>query len=306
MKPFVWALGLIVASVTVPVMISAARADDCGGAVPCSCGGRVVESRTLSPADPVTLGACPAGGLEIETDGVVLNLGGRTIRGLGIRAGILVAANNVTVTSGIVQGFAFGILGTGTVLGPATGNVLSNLQVIANSLGIQIGGWHRLTLQKTVVRFSTIGDGIGISGDDIVVQSSRAEDNAGSGLGIFGRNNSVLHNVVLRNGSGGVSIGGDAASVTVNQSRYNGREGFRVGGTNHSVTRNQAIDNDADGFTVTATESHFDRNVSNYNNGFGILDSTSGNGTEGTANTYTNNLCNGTALGDSSPAGLCF
>ena len=56
---------------------------------------------------------------------------------------------------------------------------------------------------------------------------------------------------------------------------------------------------------MSATASHFDRNRSDYNGGVGILDTTTGGGTGGTANTYTNNRCTGNDLGPSSPAGLC-
>ena len=76
MRPFVWALGLIVASATVPVMISAARAADCGGGIPCACGDHVAANHTLvSGVDPVTVTRCPGDGLTVGS-GVTLDLGG--------------------------------------------------------------------------------------------------------------------------------------------------------------------------------------------------------------------------------------
>src|SRR5262249_39727642 len=100
----------------------------CGGGVPCACGDRVVQSRTLRGADPATRTACPADGLVVAA-GVTLDLGGSTLRGQGAGAGVRieVGAANVTVRSGRITGFATGVRGEGT-----TGARLANLQVLDN------------------------------------------------------------------------------------------------------------------------------------------------------------------------------
>ena len=57
---------------------------------------------------------------------------------------------------------------------------------------------------------------------------------------------------------------------------------------------------------VGTTGSRFDRNRGENNRGFGITDDSTGDGTAGTGNTYTLNLCSwANTAGLSSPPGLC-
>src|SRR5215475_8923829 len=120
----------------------------CGGAVPCACGDRVVRDHTLRGVDPVTRARCSVNGLLVA-DGVTLDFGGATLRGLGVGAGILIdpGARHVTVRGGRLMGFATGVLGEET-----TGGQLENLQIVDNTGdGIRLGGADH-TVTKVVIQ----------------------------------------------------------------------------------------------------------------------------------------------------------
>lgn len=302
-----------------------ATAADCGdtsgggGAdVPCSCGDRVTTDTILNNTDPVTTIACPDDGL-IVTNGVTLNLGGSVIRGdsVGVSdVGLLVeaGANDVVITTGTVTGFATGIATDSST----DASLLTGLQVRQNGVGIEISASNTI-VEKSVVRHNdgdciVVNDDVLVAQDKNTVRLNRCEDNGGRGLVIRGNMNTVARNVLLRNGSDGADIDGTGDTVDRNQSKYNGGEGFKIDGSAHTVTLNISLGNGADGYTVLATGSTFQRNTANYNgraengqpaDGYGILDTTAGTGTGGTANTYAKNGCTGNGLGNSSPAGLC-
>jgi hypothetical protein len=283
----------------------------CGGAILCDCGDQLTASRTLvAGVDPITTKTC-------ETDGLIffaaadltLDLGGNTIRGscpgendIGIEVN---RSTNITVRNGKIVGFDIGVEGNA-----ATGTRVSDVQVLESCMtGVSFGLFGDNRLEKCIVRNTKGvpfgGDGIVLGGDNDAVHLCRAEGNAGHGIQSHGIGNAVTRNIVRDSGRDGVVIGGSAAKVTQNQSSYGDAEGFRVEGAGHVVSRNIAVGNTEDGFTVSATGSTFDRNRSNANGGFGILDTTTGGGTGGTANTYRNNVCTGNGLGDSSPPELC-
>jgi parallel beta-helix repeat protein len=177
-------------------------------------------------------------------------------------------------------------------------------------------GVRGLVIQSNVARRNA-GRGIVVDGSGNTVSLNRVEDND-QGLVVFAGEfgpTAVTRNVALRNRGNGVEIWNTGMLVDRNQSKYNLGKGFGITGTGHTVTLNIAVSNGEDGFTVAATDSTFGRNTANFNgrasrseeaDGYGILDTTAGSGTGGTANAYSANRCAGNGLGDSSPAGLCF
>jgi len=76
--------------------------------------------------------------------------------------------------------------------------------------------------------------------------------------------------------------------------------------------RNKASANVFEGFRVLEESSPgsaggniFTQNMSRFNGGLGYRDASLGEGTAGTANTYTRNQCHGNASGGSDPTALC-
>lgn len=197
-------------------------------------------------------------------------------------------------------------------------SVLSDLDIRVNGAGIDVTASNTI-IKSSIVRFNDF-DGIVVKdrplfdNDKNTVQLNRSENNGGRGLVVGGSRNTVARNVVLRNGQDGVEISGSLATVDRTQSKYSGGDGFQFSGSGHVSTLNIALTNEQHGYRVSATGSRFERNTASYNgrkdgslpaDGFGILDTSVGTGTSGTANTYSKNNCTGNGLGNSSPAGLC-
>jgi hypothetical protein len=218
---------------------------------------------------------------------------------------------------------------------------ISGMRLINNAAGMFLGGYDNLvthtliegteflamlvqgngnTLQRMTIRDTagvvalTLPRNPGDIGNLVLnnrVEDSRGELFPGEGILVSGANNVVARNVVIRSAGDGIVVTSDnseAINNTVNNNliSFSGGHGLRVEGAGHTVFRNVARNNADDGLFVEATESRFDRNQSFGNGGFGIEDTTAGDGTGGTANTYTLNLCSSAnALGPSSPAGLC-
>jgi hypothetical protein len=318
----------------------------CGGSVPCACGDHVVRDRTLRGVDPVTRTVCPAdglvvaGGVTLGLGGATLRGQGA---GAGVR--IEAGATHVTVQSGKVTGFATGVRGEHTtgvhlanlsifdsgqdgvnltgdghtveitviqgnggigvaVVGHASR--LSRLQVKGNArAGVRlVGSGH--TLEQSLSEGN--GEhGAEVSGDDNQVALLQAEGNGGDGVHLKGTGNTAARNTATRNGGDGLEIAGAGATLDRNRATSNGEAGLEIHGTGHTVTQNIVGQNAGTGLEMLGTTgSRFERNRGENNGGFGVRDDSTGTGTSGTANTYTQNICGrGNAAGVSSPARLC-
>jgi hypothetical protein len=249
--------------------------------------------------------------------------GGHTLRGLRVvenskRGIFLDLAGNVVEDCVVSRNGGPGIeLSTGT--DPPGRGLVQRCRVEDNQGHGIIGGFRGVVIQSNVVRRNA-GRGIDAGDSASTVTLNRVEDND-EGIVVSASTpehgpTSVTRNVVLRNRGAGVTIKhGRGVLLDRNQSKYNAGQGFDIAGSEHTVTLNIAVGNGEDGFTVSAVGSTFRRNTANFNgradrgqpaDGYGILDTTVGDGTGGTANTYTANRCTGNGLGDSSPPGLCF
>src|SRR3954447_25231722 len=121
---------LIAAAVAICIAIGVPAAQAAGPA----CGSVVMKSTTLR-AD---LANCPADGLVIGADNITLDLGGRTIDGIGTTeesAGVRLAGRHgVTVQGGTVREFDYGVK-----LDAADGNTVRRISATRNfERGIQL------------------------------------------------------------------------------------------------------------------------------------------------------------------------
>ena len=299
---------------------SPALAADCGGSVPCECGDRVVADKILGAGDPITSTVCVGNGLEVVT-GVVLDLGFSTLRGVGDssdpfnpRVGILVQdASDVTIKRGKIVGFDFGVFGFSPIGGAGvTTSRVSGLQVLDSLMdGIHLEGGGNVIEANVVRRTKEGATAILVSqtpgGDANIVRLNRVEDNSGLGILVLGDGSLVSRNIALRNTGRGFEFDGTNVRVDRNRAEFNGDLGFGIFGTGVIASQNIATGNGRglgegkDGIGVACVECRFDRNRSFYNVGFGINEA----GGAPDTNVYTNNLCGGNGLGDSSPSGLC-
>ena len=284
-----------------PVPPSPQLSRPCGGAVPCACGDRVVRDHTLRGVDPVTRARCSVNGLLVA-DGVRLDLGGATLRGLGAGAGILIdpGARHVTVRGGKLMGFATGVLGVET-----TGGHLENLQILDNTGdGIRLGGADH-TVTKVVIQRNA-GGGLMVTGDATEVSNVQVTSNGGDGVRLRGSGATLEASVIARNEGAGVDVTGSGNRVSLLQLDSNGGDGLRLAGTGNLASRNIAQRNGGHGLEIQGASATLDRNRAPNNGGFGITDDSTGGGTSGTANTYVSNTCGrGNDAGISSPPGLC-
>jgi hypothetical protein len=283
------------------LLASSAAGGECGGGTPCSCGDTVTASRTLD-ADPVVQGVCSGDGLIIGASDVALTIrGGNTIRGSGHGTGILLGAgaSRVSVDSGAITGFAAGVRTTGNAGGRFTalslhGNVDVGLDVT--------GDGH--TVDRVLAERN--GLGIAVEGDRNVVTGSRARSNE-VGISVIGTLNTVSRSVVERSLGAGMVVDGTGGLIERNKITSCGGDGLTVSGDGHTVSRNLMKLITGDGLAIpSGSGMSISRNRTDRTGGLGINDETTGGGTAGTANTYAKNVCEGAALGDSVPAGLCL
>jgi parallel beta-helix repeat protein len=286
-----------------------ARAGDCGGAALCFCGDTVVANRTLQcGVDPVTTTVCPATGLNVVS-GVSLDLGGCTLRGSDVEAGVHLAPGSaMSVTNGRVTHFDTGVQG-----GDLLGITVSQLQVLANrSDGIALDSVRNSTIEQNVA-VDNGGAGVLIVGGNTLVRLNRAESNGEFGFSISGsrlsfHGNTVTRNIARRNDAGGFTIRDfqrrdpeDAIpTTTLNRAEFNGGDGFVFEGDGLVVSRNVSDRNqgEGDGFEVHSSASVFSNNRLTNNPGFGIRNQAGGV-------QYLDNVCTGNDLGPSFVPGFC-
>ena len=275
---------------------------DCGAGVgACSCGDTVVTNTTLGATDPVTSTICPVNGL-IVADGVALNLQA-TIRGSNDGVGILVeeGAQDVTVSRGRIFGFQRGLSAPSS-----TGGRFFNLEIANNGDGggIEFSGNDNAIERNTI--HNNTSEGITcFTGTGNRIVSNRVEQNDGNGImALACTDTTIERNVANGNTKFGLDVAGSSNNVVGNKMTGNLEGGLRIEGSSQSVSRNVGRRNGVpfagDGLFVDAADSAFDRNRLDQNDGFGIRD----NSTGGT-NTFTQNVCNANALGDSSPQSRC-
>jgi hypothetical protein len=294
------ALGLIVmVALNLPFPMRGLAAE-CGGNTPCACGDNVIASRTLvRGVDPVIGTPCLGDGLTITAEGVVLDLGWTTIQGslapgsIGIAVDALPSSFTALIRNGTVSGFGVGLSG-------GEGVRVERMKAFGNAgAGIALITIFGATSVRTSVARGNGGVGIEVWCGAIL--DSYAEENGADGIVLQtpacgGR----IHRVVSReNGGAGVVFEGDGGRIDRSLAIRNEGPGYVIRGEDLSVTRAQAVDNGGDGFATRASYSFFSRLRSKGNAGFGIT------ATSIEWNGYGRNYCQGDALGDSKPKGLC-
>jgi hypothetical protein len=234
---------LLIAILGLLVMIAsgagaAVIAPPCGGATPCDCGNRVIASRTLTPADPVTTTVCTGNGLFVA-GGVTLDLGGRTITGDGMGADVGITieggAANAIIQNGRVTGFGTGVATFST----ATSSTLATLRIYGNGTGIRINAHH--TDIKNSWVFDNTGVGYDLDGSHLEVTQNRSTYNGDDGFHIEGSGHTVTLNYAASNAGNGYTVSATGSHFDRNRSAYNDGWGIEeippAGGNTYSANR---------------------------------------------------------------------
>ena len=188
--------------------------------------GMTVTTSILLTADLLD---CLGDGLVVGASGITIDLGGRTVSGTGLGAGVRNPGfDAVAVTNGILTDFDFGILlqaGTGGnvvssvsasvnqdagvgVLGGDPGNVVRTSQLSENAVGLVLAeGTTGATIADNVLTGSA-GDGVrlwGVSGN-AVTGNTIAESSQG-GIGLEQAvGNTIEDNAISTSGGGGIVV----------------------------------------------------------------------------------------------------
>ena len=174
-------VGSLVVLFTVVLVDLATAGCSLGPAAPrCSCGDTVDSDTGLGSGDPVVSSGpsdtCPGTGLVLNA-GLLLNLGGLTIRGSGVGSGVLISGTGTGTrilaggTNASIIGFGEGVSGdlNGTTSTPGR---ITNIIVSGNSgKGINVAG--NLNVLSGLHVFSNGSNGIEISGDRNSIESNR-------------------------------------------------------------------------------------------------------------------------------------
>lgn len=136
---------------------------------------------------------CPQDGLTVARDGVVLDLGGKTLRGPGPGAwtwpqpqlssvGIRAIAKNVVIKNGRLENF-----GTAVFLGRTQGARIDGVQADQSFYGIYLREAHRTVVARSAVRENVYGLHIAQSHDTLIEENtiSRSYYRSPGGYGIF-------------------------------------------------------------------------------------------------------------------------
>jgi len=218
----------------------------CGGK-PCSCGDTVDTDTKLNPAvDPICstdpAHTCPRVGLVVNS-GIVLNLGGCTLRGdVGSLDGVQ-AGSGAQIRNGRITTFGrFGVFLVGT------GGTVSNLRVSdGGSHGIAVAGSSNRVETSIVRRQGEPGNlvaGVSVEGSNNVVSRVQALENADRGVNVHeGSGNTVEKTIASRNGVVGIALFGDDNTARSNNVQDNRMAGIVTSGNNVVIENNAALRN---------------------------------------------------------------
>jgi len=216
---------------------AASCGDDVGGLrIACACGDDVVSDTVLAASDPVVSESCSGDGLVVfvpkESDGITLNLGGRSIVGRGTGVGIRV-----------VRGGRVG----STILGG--GEDGRRAEVAHFRTGITAHGRNDLVALVGVDVHDNRSDGLRLHTSGVRIEDVRSDGNGRDGLSLFGHANEVTGVVAERNSSEGVQVRGAGSTVNAATSDNRGH-GLVVSGRGNRVEAVQSNGNGGAGLVT--------------------------------------------------------
>ncbi len=220
---------------------------------------------------------CPGKGLDVETDGITLDLGGHRLDGSGVGIGIdLTNRKGVVVRNGVVSDFQ-----TGVESSSGAGNTITRIVAMNNPTGIYVAFDSKTTVSRNVVTDDLFGIDVTGGGHNRVL----ANDVVGSGTGIHLTNtqsNSIQRNRVRAGSGHGIELedGANQNVLQSNSSTGNIKSGFHLKGpaSGNQLISNRTTGNGDDGITleIGANNNHIRDNTASANSSDGVvlLDST--------------------------------
>lgn len=265
-----------------------------------ACGQTITSSVTLS-AD---IGPCPGDGLIVAANGIALNLGGHTVRGVGNRSAdqVGVRLENVsgaTVANGTVMAFNAGV-----TLENSTGSTVANIRALNNTstgatnhgdgiiadgssnnqiIGNEVAGNGPLSgvtmvdgSDNNVVKGNNIHDNTLVRAEPSQVAPDQEDHGVRFDTGSSG--NIIDSNKIIGNGGSGVQAPGfEHVNLVIknNLIQGNGQFGIVSPGQNYTLSGNTVANNGFDQFRVPgAGAGAFDGILlfGNFGGGPGVVD----------------------------------
>lgn len=264
------------------------------------CGSTITKNTTLS----ANIGPCSGNGLIVGTSGITLNCAGYAINlngESGVSAGVSITGRTkVTVENCNITGFDNSNGHSNAFqLSMSSGDNLTNDTANGNYLGFSLANSSNNKLTKSTANGNAFGFGLFSSGGNTLIgdtaNSNTLQFNS-FGFQLYeSSNNTLTKNNANINSYDGFSLYGSSRNLLANNTaNSNGNQGFDLSQVLPGVTTPRF-----------STDNIFIGNTANYNKQYGYLDSSTGSGTAGTANSYTFGVCGSDDDGGSSPAGLC-
>jgi hypothetical protein len=253
------ALAALAALVTGALFASPAGAQQ----PPLSCGATITTSVRLT-AD---LLECPGDGLIVGAPGIVIDLRGHTVDGVGTGNGI--SGNgfaDVTVRNGTVRDFAFGVR-----MADAPGARITNMRVEDTRFGIELtddGTTSALVAWNRVSNATQAGINVeSLANGNIVRANEVSASHRGIAVQQSAERNTVELNHVHDNVLSGMRIQAPQSVVRLNLLRDNGQHGLELGlsAGDSQVRLNVALGNAGHGITAATPVLMSDGNVARNN-----------------------------------------
>jgi parallel beta-helix repeat protein len=250
-----------------------------------TCGTVVTTSIKLTS----NLGPCPGDALIAGAGNITIDLGGYTISGTGIGAGVRAAQRTgVTVTNGTIREFE-----TGVVLDESTNSKVSKLVLRDNLRGVNIAGSDRNLVEKNTILDSGL-DAIrlGLSADNVISKNTLSRNVFGIGVADFSTGNLVEKNVVRDTREFGVAVFSDSDSNRIEKNdvqRTLQGDGITVSVDSDQtlILKNAANVNGHDGIDTDNSQTTVTGNIANDNGDLGIeavAGTTDGGGNQASGN----------------------
>ncbi len=208
---------------------------------------------------------CSGDGLHVQTDGVTINLGGRTIWGTNNVGAGLTSTNHTGVrfTNGRVRGFFDAIRVTGASEDVTVDRMLASG---ASHAGLLLTGNN-----ITVTGNTFTGDQrLGIYGGPVTFSHITYNTISGNGLGgilLLGGSNddAISHNSVHGNTGDGINVPGDRVKINKNNVQGNTQWGINVTGNLAKFARNTLKGNTSGGLLVAGDAPSIIENIADGN-----------------------------------------
>jgi parallel beta-helix repeat protein len=243
---------------------------------------------------------------------------------IGVHAGVPGGPQitNVALTNTVVSGSQnVGVLieGQGTIGKIMYSHVLGSGDRPAGTAvptGVVIRDGALVTLMRSDVNDNRAapggGEGVGVLVQGAAIKTTVSQNNVDRndvGIRLVGTTSAVVfrNGVDLSTGDGIVLDQANDNTVSRNRVETAGGTGIRVvGAVDNVLYVNELRTNGDGGIALQSSADNFvTGNRADGNVGYGMTDDSTGTRTAGTANIWRSNVCNGSTVGDSSPAGLC-